>query len=1074
MKSLHRTLFVFAAIALLAVTLSGCSRQARLVRHLAQADKYLAAHQYDLAEIEYKNALQLQPLNPHAIGQLGIMYHDQGRLGRAFPYLVKGRELDPENLPLRLKLGQTYLATGNLPEARDDADFILTRQPQNEEAPLLLAETAVKPREIDETRQRLLSLPSPAPASAPVLVALGTLDFRQHLVKEAEAKFVRALALAPESVTTNSALGVFYWTQNDLVRAEKALAEAARLAPARSFKRLQYAHFKIQHGEPEAGRNLLREMTRETPDFLPAWIWLAEISASEKKFGEGAALLAKALARDPLLPDALLLSARMELLQGETDKAVAALERMRTLYPKSPQVRYQLGLAYLGRGDIDQAVASLNEAITMDPSLADAIALLASINIRKGDLNTAIVSLKQLVQQHPDLPQARLLLADAYRGQNNLDDALATYRQLEASFPRNPQTSLLIGLVLAQQNKTDEARQAFSKALELAPDYAPALEQLVNLDLVEKQYTTARQRVDGQIARTPTLAGPYLLLAKIFFSQQDTKQAEGALKKAIELQPDSRTAYFLLARLYVDSGQQDKALANLQELIAKNPKDVAALMLIALIHDQQRDYPSARDFYEKLLAINPRFSPALNNLAYLYSEHLNDLEKAHKMAQRARELFPHEPHNADTLGWILYKEHRYPWALTLLQESAEKLPGEAEVQFHLGMTHYMMGEEGPARSALQRALQLGKDFPGVAEANQCLSLLAIDPKAASGADSAALNRALANRADDPIALSRLAAIYEADGDLNRAVSACEAVLKTNPKNISAIMTLVRLHSERQEPAQAFALAKEARDLAHEDPAVIHTLGRLAFQTADFQWAFSLLQEAARRQPDDPETLYDLAEAAYGVGRIPDAVTAMRSALRLTRPFSRADKARLFLEMAELSADPPQAVKAAARIDQILGSDPRYAPALQVQAVIAETKSDLPAARQVYAKLLDVYPDFAPAKRSLAILDAEKPGDDPKTYALAVSARKAFPDDPDLARALGIIVYRQGIFPRAEELLQEGAQRRPDDPVLFYYLGMSQYQLKHDAAGRGSLERALDLHLRPDLAAEARRMLAGSK
>jgi len=40
--------------------------------------------------------------------------------------------------------------------------------------------------------------------------------------------------------------------------------------------------------------------------------------------------------------------------------------------------------------------------------------------------------------------------------------------------------------------------------------------------------------------------------------------------------------------------------------------------------------------------------------------------------------------------WILYHKHQYPRAATLLQESADKLPTVADIQFHLGMTHYML------------------------------------------------------------------------------------------------------------------------------------------------------------------------------------------------------------------------------------------------------------------------------------------------------------------------------------------------------------------------------------------------
>ena len=49
-------------------------------------------------------------------------------------------------------------------------------------------------------------------------------------------------------------------------------------------------------------------------------------------------------------------------------------------------------------------------------------------------------------------------------------------------------------------------------------------------------------------------------------------------------------------------------------------------MQIGVIQQTMTNYTAARDTYEKLLTVRPNFSLALNNLAYLYCEHLNDLE----------------------------------------------------------------------------------------------------------------------------------------------------------------------------------------------------------------------------------------------------------------------------------------------------------------------------------------------------------------------------------------------------------------------------------------------------------------
>ena len=48
-----------------------------------------------------------------------------------------------------------------------------------------------------------------------------------------------------------------------------------------------------------------------------------------------------------------------------------------------------------------------------------------------------------------------------------------------------------------------EARQAFEKAAELAPDSLWPVEQLVELDLLDKHFDAARQRIRRQFQKNP-------------------------------------------------------------------------------------------------------------------------------------------------------------------------------------------------------------------------------------------------------------------------------------------------------------------------------------------------------------------------------------------------------------------------------------------------------------------------------------------------------------------------------------------------------------------------------------------
>src|SRR5688572_10343062 len=93
------------------IFLCGCSRTAKRDRHLARGQAFFKAEHYDKAEIEFLNVLRIERTNTLAMRQLGFGYHHQGRTLRAYAFLQKAYELDPQNVEVRLRLGAILMAS---------------------------------------------------------------------------------------------------------------------------------------------------------------------------------------------------------------------------------------------------------------------------------------------------------------------------------------------------------------------------------------------------------------------------------------------------------------------------------------------------------------------------------------------------------------------------------------------------------------------------------------------------------------------------------------------------------------------------------------------------------------------------------------------------------------------------------------------------------------------------------------------------------------------------------------------------------------------------------------------------
>lgn len=1056
----------------LALATGGCSKAARRDRYMAKADRDFQNLRYDEAEIEYRNALRVSPLDAAAIRQLGFIYYEQGRVRQAFGFLLKAKELDTNNVDIRIKLALMYAGAQKAKEAAEEANWVLNRQPDNEDALAVLATTAITPKDIQSMEQRLEKQHQQSGDTAAYHVALGMIRFQEKKIQEAKNELSKAIALNPKSATAYAALGGIYLIQQDMKKAGECFKSAAELSPIRSSKRMKYIDFAFRSGATNEAQQALEEIRSKAPDYIPALTYSMERAFARQNFDECAKDIQKILAREPQDYEALLTSGSLQLAQGDADKALTQFKQLASIYDKVPQVYYQLALANLQKQDAATARDNLNHAIALQKDYPEAILLLSEMDVRKGDVTPAIVSLTQLTKQHPQIIQAHLLLATAFLTQNNLDGALVEYRRTAELFPKNPEVPLLIGLVLIQQKNFSAARKSFEQVIEIAPNYLPAVEQLINLDLAEGNSAAALQRANDIIAKNPKAAEPLLLLAKIHLAETNQAAAETDLLKAIDANPDFRTPYLLLSQLYESSGKQQQALEKLNSWLAKT-NDAATLMRVGMIQNEMGNYSAARDAYEKLLTINPNFSAALNNLAYLYSEKFNQLDKATDMAERARQLLPYDPFTADTLGWILFKKGDYVRALSLLRESASKLPGQSEVQFHLGMAQYMTGDEDAARTSLQNAVNGTDNFSGKDEARRRLEILAINPLTANSETLAMLEKSLRDLPGDPAVQNRLAAIYERDGNDEKAANIYEAALKTNPNNSQMMFKLAQFYATRSNStAKALDLAKSAHNLSPENPNISHGLSELVFKTGDFKWALSLMQDVALKQPNQPDVFYDLAWSYYSVGRVTDAEATMKSALQKGLTGTQADDAKRFLAMVE--AFKSSATSGSALAQKILEADGNYVPALMVIAHAQEQHGEYKSAKDVYEKVLDRFPLFAPAARQLTFLYADQLGDERKAYEMGLKARDLFSSDVELTRMLGILAYRQGDFVKSLQFLQDYARLHPNEPEITAYIGLAQYRLKDLARSKAMLQSVVNSNLPPKLATEAKQVLAELK
>ncbi len=721
-SSWHRAVLV---LLIASMASSACSKEAKIARYLERGDEYLKEGKTREAIIEFLNVIQLDENNKDATARLARTLFDSGQFGPAFQYLQRAVEFNPDDLEARVRLSTLYVFAGRLEEAREEAGYVLDKDPNNLDALALFAGTVTTEGEIDGAMRRLESARPDHAAKAKFHLTMGSLQLRKQDIAGAEASFQEAARVEPDSADAHLALGTFYLAKREPAHAKEEFDLAAEKAPVRSGTQIRVVDFYRLLGQPDEGDRRLDELVKEAPDFYPAWRRIAEYAYADKDYDRAQEALNHLLEASDKDPETIRMIAEVHLAKGENDEAQARFREAITIFqdyarrrPEQPSIHFRLAQLHIRVGEVEQAKSRLATVIELAPNSPSAVLLLSELQINGKEASKAIIPLEELSTRQPT-PLAFELLGKAYLQEQRFSDATRSFNRFVELAPSEPRSHLMLGTSLLGEGKRAEGVRELEKALEMNPVYVEPLAFLASIDARQQRLGSALTRVQDQIAKITPTAQHHFLLGQLYVASNQSDSAERAFRKAVEVDPNLNAAYAQLAQIYVRTNRTAEALVEMDKGLQHNPKNVPVMMIKGMIQHQTGSVEDAQLTYEGLLGINPNFAPAANNLAYILQEK-GDLERALQLAELARKEAPTNPDIADTLGWILYLRGTYDRALGLLKEAAAGRPENAEIFFHLGLTHHKLGEFEETAKALKQAMALA---PNSAWATQAQTIL---------------------------------------------------------------------------------------------------------------------------------------------------------------------------------------------------------------------------------------------------------------------------------------------------------------------------------------------------------------
>ena len=165
----------------------------------------------------------------------------------------------------------------------------------------------------------------------------------------------------------------------------------------------------------------------------------------------------------------------------------------------------------------------------------------------------------------------------------------------------------------------EAARKHFERALELQENFAPALEGLAALDVLDKKPEAAQSRFEAILAKDPKAEAVALSYVKFLRSQgAPVTKIVDVLQRTIRSEPMALNARIALTQAYLGGNDTAKAVTAAQEALAAAPDDPRLLQMVGQTQLAAKHYNEAVTVFEKVVASQPEAPQPLLLLANAY------------------------------------------------------------------------------------------------------------------------------------------------------------------------------------------------------------------------------------------------------------------------------------------------------------------------------------------------------------------------------------------------------------------------------------------------------------------------
>ncbi len=954
---------------------------------------YIATGRSDLAEENYRIAIDKEPDNPSCCEALARLYERQGKLNKALAECLGALERGLRSKDLYFALIDIYTDLGREEEARkaqmdliayDPAEIISQRCAEGD---TLLVKAVLRPAIREENLRRaedayrLVVKENPYQALGYVsLASLGVLLKDAQMVAEQRHLLAERMPWAEYSALVR--LAAMYMEIDDYEQAERLLREAIAMAPARSG----------------------------------AWLKLRDLFSWAGNFA-GLEEIEQAL--DKINP---ILAYDTRIIEGDTAFNLLDYSRSRAVYQAAAQYAVERGIEYnqatieLNLADIENSIGNSQDAIAgfqrtaaLSPDLAPlAYARIAAVYRIDGDYSRAYENANRAIELDKEKIEGYLELA--YNSIVNRDQKLMN------------QVSRNLSAVAGDR--------LYDFRLALANFY---LETMRNPKKSQDLYSDCHSTRSDQVE-------PLIGLARVAMRRKLRSAAQEYLDQALALNYSHVEANRVLTDLYLQQGLTDQVL-NLQERIMKYaPKEqFNGWISIGKAYEKAKNFSNAEKYYRLAADHFPYRVEAFTSLAQVLKK-LGRLEETRRVCQQASLLVG----GYLNLGYYFVQERRFDFAHLVYHFGIEEAPPENRPELFIAAANLHMLKRKNAQQAIDEIDNVIKDYPQSPDGYIARSQIEAQLNDPQGAEQWLLDGL--EKADNKAMIYwYLGQMKESAKDLDGAIEKYQ--LSVNEKPGSEIESNITEHLgdlllQKQEYEKAEAILLQSVQQNPNNAVAYYRLGVSYSNMGKEDEALEMIQNATRISPDYAEALLNQGVLLLQKGSLQEAADAFRRVITLQRnAFAYGSLGKIYLQLQQYD-------QAAEMLKMAVQIDPHDSEACYYLGMISEVTLDLKQATLDYRRALQINPVSMDIVYALARTYG-KMGNRPGLARLAKGIQKLEVGQPVFYDYIRAEIYKSaGISGMSERAYRSAINDFPENIDSYIYLAqLLRSQFKYaEAAG----------------------------